>query len=92
MSTRGITPIFSFLAGAAVGALIALLYAPSSGEELRAQIREEAEETFERAAMEWDKATKSLQASLEETRQEVDKLVAQARANLPSKAKPVEPE
>jgi len=90
MSSRSVTPIFSFLAGAAIGALIALLYAPSSGEELRTQIREEAEETWERAATEWDKAIKSLQASLDETRQEVDNLVAQAKASLPSKGKPGE--
>ncbi|MCK5642503.1 MAG: YtxH domain-containing protein, partial [Gammaproteobacteria bacterium] len=33
------TSIVSFLVGATFGAVIALLYAPSSGEELRGQIR-----------------------------------------------------
>lgn len=34
------TVLLSFLAGAAVGAGFALLYAPKSGEELRGQIRD----------------------------------------------------
>ena len=34
--------IFSFLFGAAVGAVVALLFAPKSGSELRHQIGEEA--------------------------------------------------
>lgn len=33
-----------FLAGAAIGAAIALLYAPASGEETRARLLEKAEE------------------------------------------------
>ena len=33
-----------FLAGAAIGAAVALLYAPASGEETRAKLRERASE------------------------------------------------
>ena len=44
-----------FLLGAAVGAVAALMLAPASGEELRAQIQTAAEKDFERLQGEWEK-------------------------------------
>jgi len=41
--------VIGLLAGGAVGAILALLYAPKSGKELRAEIRERADEFREEA-------------------------------------------
>jgi len=41
--------VIGLLAGGAVGAIVALLYAPKSGKELRAEIRERADEFREDA-------------------------------------------
>jgi gas vesicle protein len=70
MSQKGF-PLLSFLAGAAVGAVVALLYAPASGQELRAQIREEADVRWKMATDEFDKAVNSMQEALDETRKEM---------------------
>jgi len=56
----------SFLSGAVFGAIIALLYAPTSGEELRGNIREEVDIRLQQASEEWDKAIESLQTSIDE--------------------------
>lgn len=70
MSQKGF-PLLSFLAGAAVGAVVALLYAPASGQELRAQIREEADVRWKMATDEFDKAVNSMQQALDESRKEM---------------------
>jgi gas vesicle protein len=70
MSQKGF-PLLSFLAGAAVGAVVALLYAPASGQELRTQIREEADVRWKMATDEFDKAVTSMQQALEESRKEM---------------------
>ncbi|MEJ2740345.1 MAG: YtxH domain-containing protein [Dehalococcoidia bacterium] len=41
--------IIGFLMGAAIGAAVGILYAPHSGKETRAMIREKAEHAKERA-------------------------------------------
>jgi gas vesicle protein len=45
--------IISFLFGAAVGAVAALFLAPSSGEDLRAQVQEVAERDAQRLQQAW---------------------------------------
>lgn len=45
--------IISFLLGAAVGAAAALFLAPSSGEDLRAQVQEIAERDAQRLQQAW---------------------------------------
>jgi gas vesicle protein len=50
---RGITPgglVMAFIAGAAVGAAVALLFAPASGERTREYLSQRAREGRERAA------------------------------------------
>ncbi|MCK4725287.1 MAG: YtxH domain-containing protein [Anaerolineales bacterium] len=64
-------PFLSFLVGAAVGAVVALLYAPASGQELRSQIREEADVRWKMATDEFDKAVNSMQQALDDTRKEM---------------------
>lgn len=50
---QGITPgglVMAFIAGAAVGAAVALLFAPASGEETREYLGQRAREGRDRAA------------------------------------------
>ena len=79
MSDNKILPIsiLSFLAGAFVGSVVALLYAPKSGEELRAQIRAEADATAKRASAEWNKAVQDIQHQIEESQTQVKGYMAQ---------------
>jgi len=47
-SNDGTSPVLAFLLGAATGAVLALLYAPRSGEETRVLLNEKLRETAER--------------------------------------------
>jgi len=58
---------FYFLIGASVGAIVALLFAPQSGEETRANIQATAEEN-------WQKVRSELQAGMEKTQTRLDQL------------------
>jgi gas vesicle protein len=51
----------SLLLGALLGALIALLFAPSSGEELRSNIKTQADAQATRARDEWNKGVRGFQ-------------------------------
>ncbi|MGE5376143.1 MAG: YtxH domain-containing protein [Bacteroidota bacterium] len=51
----------SLLLGAILGALIALLFAPSSGEELRSNIKTQTDIQAARAREEWEKGKQGLQ-------------------------------
>lgn len=46
----GATVLLAFIAGAAVGAAVALLFAPASGSETRAYVNRRAREARDRAA------------------------------------------
>jgi len=47
-SDEGTSPVLAFLLGAATGAVLALLYAPRSGQETRELLNEKLRETAER--------------------------------------------
>ena len=89
MSQKGF-PLLSFLAGAAVGAVVALLYAPASGQELRAQIREEADVRWKMATDEFDKAVNSMQQALDESRKEMLAYIETVIANEESEEETLE--
>lgn len=57
----------SFLVGMLFGGVIALLYAPKTGMELRTQIRETATETSHQLAEQYEKSLKNVQKSLADT-------------------------
>lgn len=78
---KGGTTVISFLLGAVVGAAIALLYAPKSGEELRTQIRTEAEIRKEKLSAELEKAMADLQAQADKTRAELMSYVEQMQSS-----------
>jgi gas vesicle protein len=82
----------SFLSGALVGAIVALLLAPSSGEELRTQLGERAEAELKRAETEWKRALTELNVKLEDVRHEVSTLVQTSEApEVPEAEAEVEP-
>lgn len=68
---KGGSSILSFLLGALAGAVVALLYAPKSGEELRAQIRSEAEARMEQLNDELEKTLAEVRETVEKTRAEL---------------------
>ena len=55
----------SFLLGAVVGAAVALLFAPSSGEELRANIKTQADTQYAKLQDEWQKGMSEMQSRLD---------------------------
>jgi gas vesicle protein len=64
-----------FLLGATVGAIAALMFAPLSGTELRAQIRTAAEGEAGRLQADW-------QTGLQKTNEKLDKLQADLKKTL----------
>jgi gas vesicle protein len=55
-----------FTAGAIFGAVVALLFAPSSGEDLREQIREQADIQWQRMSASVEKIPLSIQPELDQ--------------------------
>ena len=60
-----------FFMGILIGVGIGFLFAPSSGEELRAQIQQEAQIELKKLEAEWQRRLQQVQKSIEETRDEV---------------------
>ena len=54
-----------FLLGAAVGALVALLFAPSAGEELRANIKSQADTQYARLQDKWQEGMQEMQTRMD---------------------------
>jgi gas vesicle protein len=84
--------ILSFAAGAFVGAVVALLYAPKSGEELRAQIRSETDAAAKRASVEWKKAVQEVQRQVEEGQSQMKAYMAQMQSQIKGGAPAAEEE
>ena len=55
----------SFLFGVAFGAAVALLYAPSSGEELRANIKTQADTQYARLQDQYQKGMTEMQSRMD---------------------------
>jgi len=74
--------ILGFSLGAIVGAAVALLFAPSSGKELRANIKTQADTQVARLQNEWQKG-------MQEMHDRMDKVSSDLKA-LSSKVKETE--
>jgi len=67
--------IMYFLLGAVVGATLALLFAPASGQELRANLQATAEKDAAKLQAEW-------QAAMAKTNEQLDKMQAELKQAL----------
>ena len=72
--------LVGFVSGALVGAVVALLFAPSSGTELRTKLQTEAETELKKAEAEWQKAMTELHEKFDQTSKELKTFVGQSRA------------
>ena len=84
MSSNNGNSFFAFLAGMIVGAiggaLVALLYAPMAGQEMRTQIRTKAQAEYDRAALEYHKQMERLNQELASVRAQLSKQDEQIEA------------
>lgn len=71
--------VIGLLAGGVVGAVLALLYAPKSGKELRADLREKADELLEGADEYLEAAQRRAGQIVSEARKRSDSLVSDAK-------------
>ena len=74
--------IVSFILGAIVGAAVALLYAPQSGEELRANLREEAQVERQRLQAQYEKGMRDLQEAINKVQVDLQSLLQQAEEQV----------
>jgi len=72
--------LVGFVVGGLTGAVVALLFAPQSGEETRTIIRDRSYELRDRAAHEAEDAWRRAEAAAEEARARAEELAHQARA------------
>lgn len=90
--------LFTFITGAAIGAGLALLFAPRSGEETRKKILEtgnqlsnDAKDSYERIAREAQKVVEQVKATSDKTLAQVKSLVEEAKAGITPEKKPTKP-
>jgi gas vesicle protein len=63
--------VLSFLLGAVAGAAVALLFAPSSGEELRANIKTQADTQYAKLQSEYQNGMQELHARMDKLSSEL---------------------
>lgn len=71
--------LIGFLTGGIVGAAIALLYAPKSGKELRAEIKNKSNDFLDEAEKYVDVAKEKASSAINEGKQKSEKLIADAK-------------
>lgn len=71
--------ITGFFFGAFIGAVVALLLAPSSGSELRAELRAGAETELNKFEAEWHRRLEEVSANVEAMREDLSSYVEQNR-------------
>ena len=81
-TTKGF--IFGLLAGSAIGAILALLYAPKSGKELRADIRAKTDELMDNADVLIQDARKKLPDISSEARKRGEQVISEVKSQANS--------
>ncbi len=69
----------SFLLGAVVGAAVALLYAPSTGEELRMNIKTQADTQYARLQDEYQKGLQEMQSRMDKMSGELQAMTSKVK-------------
>lgn len=72
--------VLIFLAGAIVGAAVALMYAPESGEELRAELKSQADAQYKRMQDEWEKGKAEMQTRMDQMSGELKDVAKRAQS------------
>jgi len=74
--------VWGFFIGGIMGALAGLFFAPKSGKELRAELKEKGSEAFEDAKQFYSEARVKAKAILEDARRRADELRREADRQL----------
>jgi gas vesicle protein len=69
----------SFLLGAVVGAAVALLYAPSTGEELRTNIKTQADTQYARLQDEYQKGMQEMETRMDKMSSELQAMTSKVK-------------
>jgi gas vesicle protein len=69
----------SFLFGAVFGASVALLFAPSSGEELRANIKNQADTQYAKLQDEWQKGMQDMQTRMDKMSSDLQAMTSKVK-------------
>ncbi len=69
----------SFGLGALFGALVALLFAPSSGEELRMNIKTQADTQYARLQDEWQKGMNEMQTRMDKMSSDLQTMTSKVK-------------
>lgn len=72
--------IVGLLAGGAIGALIALLFAPKSGKELRSDLRHKSEEYLDEAEKYISEAREKAKELINEGKKRSEKIISEAKS------------
>ncbi|MDP2037548.1 MAG: YtxH domain-containing protein [Ignavibacteria bacterium] len=76
--------LIGFLTGAAVGSIIALLYAPKSGKELRSDIKNKSQEFMDDAEGYLSNAKEKASQLINEGKKKSERLVEERKENVES--------
>lgn len=76
--------LIGLIAGGAIGAILALLYAPKSGKELRAQLKTQGGEMLDEAEQQLVKARTKAVDIINEGRKKSDQLITEAKRRAES--------
>jgi len=71
--------LLSFLLGAVVGAAVALLYAPSSGEELRTNIKTRADSQYAKLQDDWQKGMTEMQSRMDKMSSDLQAMAGRSK-------------
>jgi len=71
--------LLSFLLGAVVGAAVALLYAPSSGEELRTNIKTRADSQYAKLQDDWQKGMQEVQTRVDKMSNDLQAMAGRSK-------------
>lgn len=70
--------IMSFLLGAMVGAVVALLYAPSTGEEMRSNIKTQVDTQYAKLQDEWQKGMQEMHDRLDKMNSDLQAITSKS--------------
>ena len=84
--------MIGFITGTIFGAVLALLYAPMSGDELRGEIRREADTRYNQMQQQVQKGLTDLNTRVEKLSSDVRSAIEETRKSIPAPKEEVEAE